>query len=154
MCVFSSRHQAGWFPFRPEQQNLRGGERARAPQEDAERHQDIQEMVSGGRSRLAILCLGLGMCVWCCDACSTQEGHWNYNNRILRVSVDKWPDTVCLHRKCIMPETCWMKLREKGYCCYDSQRIERNADLWITGGITSLSVWAAFLGIGHDFSRF
>lgn len=37
-------HQAGWFPFRPEQQNLRGGERARAPQEEAERHQDIQEM--------------------------------------------------------------------------------------------------------------
>uniref|UniRef100_A0A3Q3W5L9 Homocysteine-responsive endoplasmic reticulum-resident ubiquitin-like domain member 2 protein n=1 Tax=Mola mola TaxID=94237 RepID=A0A3Q3W5L9_MOLML len=36
-------HQAGWFPFRPEQ-NLRGGERARAPQEEAERHQDIQEM--------------------------------------------------------------------------------------------------------------
>uniref|UniRef100_A0A4W6CJ49 Homocysteine-responsive endoplasmic reticulum-resident ubiquitin-like domain member 2 protein n=1 Tax=Lates calcarifer TaxID=8187 RepID=A0A4W6CJ49_LATCA len=37
-------HQAGWFPFRPEQQNLRGGERADAPQEEAERHQDIQEM--------------------------------------------------------------------------------------------------------------
>lgn len=37
-------HQAGWFPFRPEQQNLGGGERARAPQEEAERHQDIQEM--------------------------------------------------------------------------------------------------------------
>ncbi|XP_076594000.1 homocysteine-responsive endoplasmic reticulum-resident ubiquitin-like domain member 2 protein isoform X1 [Chaetodon auriga] len=37
-------HQAGWFPFRPDQQNLRGGERARAPQEEAERHQDIQEM--------------------------------------------------------------------------------------------------------------
>ncbi|KAG7999301.1 Homocysteine-responsive endoplasmic reticulum-resident ubiquitin-like domain member 2 protein [Nibea albiflora] len=37
-------HQAGWFPFRLEQQNLRGGERARAPQEEAERHQDIQEM--------------------------------------------------------------------------------------------------------------
>ncbi|KAF0031960.1 hypothetical protein F2P81_016515 [Scophthalmus maximus] len=36
-------HQAGWFPFRPEQQNLRG-ERAAAPQEEAERHQDIQEM--------------------------------------------------------------------------------------------------------------
>ncbi|XP_056237578.1 homocysteine-responsive endoplasmic reticulum-resident ubiquitin-like domain member 2 protein [Seriola aureovittata] len=36
-------HQAGWFPFRPEQQNLRG-ERAGAPQEEAERHQDIQEM--------------------------------------------------------------------------------------------------------------
>ncbi|XP_070767786.1 homocysteine-responsive endoplasmic reticulum-resident ubiquitin-like domain member 2 protein [Enoplosus armatus] len=35
-------HQAGWFPFRAEQQNLRGGERA--PQEEAERHQDIQEM--------------------------------------------------------------------------------------------------------------
>lgn len=37
-------HQAGWFPFRPEQQNLGGGERAGAPQEEAERHQDIQEM--------------------------------------------------------------------------------------------------------------
>ncbi|TMS11295.1 Homocysteine-responsive endoplasmic reticulum-resident ubiquitin-like domain member 2 protein [Larimichthys crocea] len=36
-------HQAGWFPFRLEQQNLRGGERAQAPQEE-ERHQDIQEM--------------------------------------------------------------------------------------------------------------
>lgn len=35
-------HQAGWFPFRPEQQNFRGGERA--PQEEAERHRDIQEM--------------------------------------------------------------------------------------------------------------
>ncbi|XP_068178908.1 homocysteine-responsive endoplasmic reticulum-resident ubiquitin-like domain member 2 protein isoform X2 [Antennarius striatus] len=34
-------HQAGWFPFRPEPQN-RGG--ARAPQEEGERHQDIQEM--------------------------------------------------------------------------------------------------------------
>lgn len=37
-------HQAGWFPFRAEQQNLRGEDRARAPQEEAERHQDIQEM--------------------------------------------------------------------------------------------------------------
>ncbi|XP_067366449.1 homocysteine-responsive endoplasmic reticulum-resident ubiquitin-like domain member 2 protein isoform X2 [Channa argus] len=37
-------HQAGWFPFRLEQQNPRGGERARAPQEEAERHHDIQEM--------------------------------------------------------------------------------------------------------------
>ncbi|KAM3613670.1 uncharacterized protein V6R79_003307 [Siganus canaliculatus] len=37
-------HQAGWFRFRPEQQNLRGGERARAPQEEAERQQDMQEM--------------------------------------------------------------------------------------------------------------
>ncbi|XP_076006614.1 homocysteine-responsive endoplasmic reticulum-resident ubiquitin-like domain member 2 protein [Genypterus blacodes] len=37
-------HQAGWFPFRPEQQNLRGAPRAVAPQEEAERHQDIQEM--------------------------------------------------------------------------------------------------------------
>ncbi|KAM6935441.1 homocysteine-responsive endoplasmic reticulum-resident ubiquitin-like domain member 2 protein isoform 2-T2 [Lycodopsis pacificus] len=32
-------HQAGWFPFRPEQQNL-----LQPPQEAAERHQDIQEM--------------------------------------------------------------------------------------------------------------
>lgn len=46
MFVFFARHQAGWFPFRLEQQNLGGGERARAPQEEAERHQDIQEMVS------------------------------------------------------------------------------------------------------------
>ncbi|XP_034554466.1 homocysteine-responsive endoplasmic reticulum-resident ubiquitin-like domain member 2 protein isoform X2 [Notolabrus celidotus] len=37
-------HQAGWFPFRLEQQNLRGGDRAEAPQEEAERHQDMQEM--------------------------------------------------------------------------------------------------------------
>ncbi|XP_070692031.1 homocysteine-responsive endoplasmic reticulum-resident ubiquitin-like domain member 2 protein [Pempheris klunzingeri] len=37
-------HQAGWFPFRPEQQILGGGERARAPQDEADRHQDIQEM--------------------------------------------------------------------------------------------------------------
>ncbi|XP_019959006.2 homocysteine-responsive endoplasmic reticulum-resident ubiquitin-like domain member 2 protein [Paralichthys olivaceus] len=36
-------HQAGWFPFRPEQQNLRG-ERQEAPQQEAERLQDIQEM--------------------------------------------------------------------------------------------------------------
>ncbi|CAJ1062909.1 homocysteine-responsive endoplasmic reticulum-resident ubiquitin-like domain member 2 protein [Xyrichtys novacula] len=39
-------HQAGWFPFRLEQQNPRAGDGARAPQEEAERHQDIQEMVS------------------------------------------------------------------------------------------------------------
>lgn len=57
LCVFS-RHQAGWFPFRPEQQNLRGGERARAPQEDAERHQDFQEMVSGD---------AWGVCVCVCS---------------------------------------------------------------------------------------
>ncbi|XP_047455120.1 homocysteine-responsive endoplasmic reticulum-resident ubiquitin-like domain member 2 protein isoform X1 [Mugil cephalus] len=37
-------HQAGWFPFRPEQQNLRGGERPGVPREEAEQHQDIQEM--------------------------------------------------------------------------------------------------------------
>ncbi|KAK2845139.1 hypothetical protein Q5P01_011798 [Channa striata] len=37
-------HQAGWFPFRLEQQNPRGEEQARAPQEEADRHQDIQEM--------------------------------------------------------------------------------------------------------------
>ncbi|KAM9851815.1 homocysteine-responsive endoplasmic reticulum-resident ubiquitin-like domain member 2 protein isoform 2-T3 [Aulostomus maculatus] len=37
-------HQAGWFPFRPEQPNLRGGDRPEAPQEEAERHQDMQEM--------------------------------------------------------------------------------------------------------------
>ncbi|XP_016893730.1 homocysteine-responsive endoplasmic reticulum-resident ubiquitin-like domain member 2 protein isoform X2 [Cynoglossus semilaevis] len=37
-------HQAGWFPFRPEQQNFREAERAAAPQEEAQRHQDIQEM--------------------------------------------------------------------------------------------------------------
>ncbi|XP_072249767.1 homocysteine-responsive endoplasmic reticulum-resident ubiquitin-like domain member 2 protein isoform X1 [Leuresthes tenuis] len=37
-------HQAGWFPFRPEQQNLRGGGRPGAPQEEAGRHQDMQEM--------------------------------------------------------------------------------------------------------------
>ncbi|XP_067093897.1 homocysteine-responsive endoplasmic reticulum-resident ubiquitin-like domain member 2 protein isoform X1 [Osmerus mordax] len=42
-------HQAGWFPFRPEFQNPRaGGVGARggvvAPREEADRHQDIQEM--------------------------------------------------------------------------------------------------------------
>lgn len=37
-------HQAGWFPFRPEQQNLGRPERDGAPQEEAERHQDMQEM--------------------------------------------------------------------------------------------------------------
>ncbi|TNN51226.1 Homocysteine-responsive endoplasmic reticulum-resident ubiquitin-like domain member 2 protein [Liparis tanakae] len=37
-------HQAGWFPFRPEQQNLGEGEQVRPPQEEAERHQNIQEM--------------------------------------------------------------------------------------------------------------
>ncbi|XP_068425017.1 homocysteine-responsive endoplasmic reticulum-resident ubiquitin-like domain member 2 protein [Clinocottus analis] len=37
-------HQVGWFPFRPELQNLREGEQARPPQEEPERHQDIQEM--------------------------------------------------------------------------------------------------------------
>uniref|UniRef100_A0A3Q4MTD4 Homocysteine-responsive endoplasmic reticulum-resident ubiquitin-like domain member 2 protein n=1 Tax=Neolamprologus brichardi TaxID=32507 RepID=A0A3Q4MTD4_NEOBR len=40
-------HQAGWFPFRPEQQNLRGG--GGVPQEEAERHQDIGED-GGGRA--------------------------------------------------------------------------------------------------------
>ncbi|CAB1436474.1 unnamed protein product [Pleuronectes platessa] len=37
-------HQAGWFPFRPEQQNLGGGDRPEAPQQEAERNPDIQEM--------------------------------------------------------------------------------------------------------------
>ncbi|KAM6910736.1 homocysteine-responsive endoplasmic reticulum-resident ubiquitin-like domain member 2 protein [Xenentodon cancila] len=37
-------HQVGWFPFRPDQQNLQGVERADAPQEEAQRHQDMQEM--------------------------------------------------------------------------------------------------------------
>ncbi|KAL3059611.1 hypothetical protein OYC64_014254 [Pagothenia borchgrevinki] len=46
-------HQAGWFPFRPDQQNVGGGgggggggaaAAAAAPREEAERHQDIQEM--------------------------------------------------------------------------------------------------------------
>ena len=44
VCVFF-RHQAGWFPFRPEQQNLGGGDRPEAPQQEGERNQDIQEMV-------------------------------------------------------------------------------------------------------------
>lgn len=42
VCVFSRSHQAGWFPFRVDLQNLRG-EPGRA--EEAERRQDIQEMV-------------------------------------------------------------------------------------------------------------
>ncbi|XP_062255396.1 homocysteine-responsive endoplasmic reticulum-resident ubiquitin-like domain member 2 protein [Platichthys flesus] len=37
-------HQAGWFPFRPDQQNLGGGDRAEAPQQEAERNPDIREM--------------------------------------------------------------------------------------------------------------
>ncbi|XP_054639003.1 homocysteine-responsive endoplasmic reticulum-resident ubiquitin-like domain member 2 protein isoform X2 [Dunckerocampus dactyliophorus] len=37
-------HQAGWFPFRPQEQNLQGAELAQAPREEARRHQDIQEM--------------------------------------------------------------------------------------------------------------
>ncbi|XP_061771437.1 homocysteine-responsive endoplasmic reticulum-resident ubiquitin-like domain member 2 protein isoform X2 [Nerophis ophidion] len=37
-------HQAGWFPFRPQDQNLHGAEQAPAPQQEAQRHQDIQEM--------------------------------------------------------------------------------------------------------------
>uniref|UniRef100_A0A3Q2Z9X4 HERPUD family member 2 n=1 Tax=Kryptolebias marmoratus TaxID=37003 RepID=A0A3Q2Z9X4_KRYMA len=37
-------HQARWFPFRPEQQNLRGAERPGAPQNEGQRQQDIQEM--------------------------------------------------------------------------------------------------------------
>ncbi|XP_029928170.1 homocysteine-responsive endoplasmic reticulum-resident ubiquitin-like domain member 2 protein isoform X2 [Myripristis murdjan] len=37
-------HQAGWFPFRPEQQNHRGGEQGGAAQDEAERHQDLQEI--------------------------------------------------------------------------------------------------------------
>ncbi|XP_056141896.1 homocysteine-responsive endoplasmic reticulum-resident ubiquitin-like domain member 2 protein [Lampris incognitus] len=37
-------HQAGWFPFRPEQQNPGRGGRDVAPQGEAERNQDIQEM--------------------------------------------------------------------------------------------------------------
>ncbi|XP_055358979.1 homocysteine-responsive endoplasmic reticulum-resident ubiquitin-like domain member 2 protein isoform X2 [Betta splendens] len=42
--LFVYLHQAGWFPFRMEQQNREGGERDRVPQEDAEGHLDIQEM--------------------------------------------------------------------------------------------------------------
>lgn len=42
--LFVYLHQAGWFPFRPEQPNLREGERAGAPQDEDGRHQDIQEM--------------------------------------------------------------------------------------------------------------
>ncbi|XP_077950769.1 homocysteine-responsive endoplasmic reticulum-resident ubiquitin-like domain member 2 protein isoform X1 [Gasterosteus aculeatus] len=38
-------HQAGWFPFRPEQQNVGGGGGEGEPQEEDDgRHQDIQEM--------------------------------------------------------------------------------------------------------------
>ncbi|XP_041650279.1 homocysteine-responsive endoplasmic reticulum-resident ubiquitin-like domain member 2 protein [Cheilinus undulatus] len=37
-------HQAGWFPFRLEQPNPRAGDGPQAPQEEAERHQDMQEM--------------------------------------------------------------------------------------------------------------
>ncbi|XP_014905349.1 homocysteine-responsive endoplasmic reticulum-resident ubiquitin-like domain member 2 protein [Poecilia latipinna] len=36
-------HQAQWFPFRPEQQNVRG-ERAGAPPGEAQRQQDMQEI--------------------------------------------------------------------------------------------------------------
>lgn len=37
-------HQAQWFPFRPEQQDVRGEERAGAPPGDAERQRDMQEI--------------------------------------------------------------------------------------------------------------
>ncbi|XP_028327403.1 homocysteine-responsive endoplasmic reticulum-resident ubiquitin-like domain member 2 protein [Gouania willdenowi] len=37
-------HQAGWFPFRPEQQNFRGEERAEGPQEEAQRQEDMHEI--------------------------------------------------------------------------------------------------------------
>uniref|UniRef100_A0A3P9I7H1 Homocysteine-responsive endoplasmic reticulum-resident ubiquitin-like domain member 2 protein n=1 Tax=Oryzias latipes TaxID=8090 RepID=A0A3P9I7H1_ORYLA len=37
-------YQAGWAIFRPEQQNFRGVDRVGAPQGEAERRQDIQEM--------------------------------------------------------------------------------------------------------------
>ncbi|KAM9724587.1 homocysteine-responsive endoplasmic reticulum-resident ubiquitin-like domain member 2 protein [Menidia menidia] len=37
-------HQVGWFPFRPEQQNLRGRGGAGAAQDEAGRQQDIREM--------------------------------------------------------------------------------------------------------------
>ncbi|KAF6720660.1 Homocysteine-responsive endoplasmic reticulum-resident ubiquitin-like domain member 2 protein [Oryzias melastigma] len=37
-------YQAGWAIFRPEQQNFRGVDRAGAPQGEAERRQDLQEM--------------------------------------------------------------------------------------------------------------
>lgn len=46
VCFCRLRHQAGWFPFRPEQQNHRGGEQGGAAQDEAERHQDLQEIVS------------------------------------------------------------------------------------------------------------
>lgn len=57
-CVFFClRHQAGWFPFRPEQQNVREGERGGVAQEEAERHQDIQEMVRDAFTSSEICCL-------------------------------------------------------------------------------------------------
>ncbi|XP_021168290.2 homocysteine-responsive endoplasmic reticulum-resident ubiquitin-like domain member 2 protein [Fundulus heteroclitus] len=37
-------HQAQWFPFRPERQDVRGEERAGAPPGEAQRQQDIQEI--------------------------------------------------------------------------------------------------------------
>lgn len=40
------RHQARWFPFRPEEQDLGGAERAGAAQNEEQRQQDIREMVS------------------------------------------------------------------------------------------------------------
>ena len=56
VCVFPRSHQAGWFPFRADLQNFRG-EPGRAPQEEAERHQDIQEMVRlDVRFRLGLCC--------------------------------------------------------------------------------------------------
>lgn len=56
VCLFSGSHQAGWFPFRADLQNLRG-EPGGAPQDEAERHQDIQEMVRlDARCRLGLCC--------------------------------------------------------------------------------------------------
>lgn len=43
-CLFvNPRHQAGWFPFRAEQQNPRAEE---GQQDEAEQNHDMQEMVS------------------------------------------------------------------------------------------------------------
>lgn len=68
---FSSRHQAGWFPFRPVLQNLRGGEQARAPQEEAERHQAIQEMVSYYSGHYSLLMSLIVVTSVCCVFMST-----------------------------------------------------------------------------------
>uniref|UniRef100_A0A4W5LCZ5 Homocysteine-responsive endoplasmic reticulum-resident ubiquitin-like domain member 2 protein n=1 Tax=Hucho hucho TaxID=62062 RepID=A0A4W5LCZ5_9TELE len=59
-------HRAGWFPFRPELQNPGGGGAGLAHQDEAERHQDIQEMVGAS-------CLRWTLSLWLCFSVSVSK---------------------------------------------------------------------------------